>query len=269
MSHVFISYSKVDGDIAEALARDLSAFGIDVWWDHQLYAGDDFHDAILAALDRCKVAIVIWSTTAVRSRWVRDEADRAANKHKLITTHVPTFDLDLLPLGHGTLQSVDVTDRTRVYQALARRGVTPSNRLATQPQKRQPKTTLRRLLHTARQTPPNVDFRDLVDLNALGDSVGRSTAEALMLRVQAGTIRDEPAAVHRHMQPEFEEMRVRYRHNKHFRQSLKEYLLNFERDFNANRKGQRISDYLIGSRLGRAYLFLIHVARRYPIGHAR
>ena len=56
MPDVFISYSKTDRAIAEALADDLRDRGVEVWWDYQLYAGDDFHDAILAALDTCTVA---------------------------------------------------------------------------------------------------------------------------------------------------------------------------------------------------------------------
>jgi len=46
MADVFISYSKADRAVAEALAADLKARSFDVWWDFELYAGDDFHDMI-------------------------------------------------------------------------------------------------------------------------------------------------------------------------------------------------------------------------------
>jgi hypothetical protein len=177
---VFISYSKVDRHIAEALADDLRDHGVRVWWDYQLYAGDDFHDAILDALDACTVAIVIWSASAVRSRWVKDEANRAADGGKLITTHVPGFDLAKIPLGHGTTQSVDVTMRTRVYEAIARRGisiVTPPRRSAA---KREPKLKRMKPLPAAYSSIETIDFRDLVDIRALGDAVDRSNAEALL-----------------------------------------------------------------------------------------
>src|SRR5262245_5701653 len=84
MSDVFISYSRADKDIARGLADDLTARGLQVWWDLEVYAGQNFQNAILCALDASKVAIVIWSATAVKSAWVRDEATRAAKGAKLI-----------------------------------------------------------------------------------------------------------------------------------------------------------------------------------------
>ena len=120
MSEVFISYSKADKAIAHALADDLKEAGYDVWWDFELYAGDDYHNAILEALDASRNAIVIWSDTAVRSAWVRDEAKRAAEDNKLITTHVPGFNLRNIPLGMGQRQCVEVTDREQIFKALDR-----------------------------------------------------------------------------------------------------------------------------------------------------
>jgi tetratricopeptide (TPR) repeat protein len=123
MTDIFISYSKQDRSIAEALAADLKAARFDVWWDFNLYAGEDFHDAILAALDGSRAVIVIWSDAAAHSRWVRDEATRADQQKKLITTHVPGFDLRNLPLGFGQLQCDNVEDHHRILRALRRLGV--------------------------------------------------------------------------------------------------------------------------------------------------
>lgn len=123
MSDVFISYSKADKSIAEELADDLRVQNLDVWWDFELYAGQDFQQTILEALDASKVAVVIWSPTAVKSSWVRDEAARAARANKLITTHAPGFDLQKIPLGMGLMQSVDVTDRSQIYKALTAHGL--------------------------------------------------------------------------------------------------------------------------------------------------
>lgn len=106
MTDVFISYSRQDRPVAAAL--DLERLNIRAWWDFDLYAGQDFHDAVLTALDAAKAVIVIWSETAVRSPWVRDEATRASRQSKLVTTHVSTFDLANLPLGFGQRHSTDV-----------------------------------------------------------------------------------------------------------------------------------------------------------------
>ena len=132
MSDVFISYSRTDRALAQALADDLTGRGVDVWWDLELYAGQDFHDAILAALDACKAVIVIWSAAAARSPWVRDEASRAARDNKLITTHAPGFDLAHIPLGMGQRQCEDVTDRAAIIKALGKLEVSLSKFAATQ-----------------------------------------------------------------------------------------------------------------------------------------
>jgi hypothetical protein len=128
---VFISYSRKDREIAKALADDLVAAGVPVWWDREIYPGDDFHDAILKALDAAQVVIVIWSDAAAKSRWVRDEARRAANQGKLITLHVPGFDVENnLPLGFGDNHSECIEDRQRLIATLARPKASPDSRPA-------------------------------------------------------------------------------------------------------------------------------------------
>ncbi len=85
MADVFISYSKFDRAIAQSLADDLKAEGFDVWWDFELYAGDDFHEMIRAEIAVAKAVVVIWSQTAVASKWVRGEAQEADDDGKLIS----------------------------------------------------------------------------------------------------------------------------------------------------------------------------------------
>lgn len=123
MADVFISYSKLDKAIAEALANDLKAKGIDVWWDFDLYAGDDFHDVIMAELNNAKAVIVIWSANSAKSRYVRDEANEALKKNKLIPTLAPEATTDNVPLGFKSLQCVPVSSRDEVHRALSRCGV--------------------------------------------------------------------------------------------------------------------------------------------------
>jgi hypothetical protein len=131
MPDVFISYSRTDKQIALSLATDLKHGGLDVWWDLELYAGDNFHDVILAALDASRVTIVIWSKTAVRSAWVRDEATRALKRNKLIPTYAPGFQLDTLPLGFGQVQCELVSDRPKIYRALSKFGLEVQFRRST------------------------------------------------------------------------------------------------------------------------------------------
>ena len=118
---VFISYSRKDKAVAKALADDLGAAGVPVWWDREIYPGDDFHNAIVTALDQAQVVIVIWSEDAAASPWVRDEARRAARQKKLITVHVPGFDPADIPLGFGDHHSESIEDRERLIAALVAR----------------------------------------------------------------------------------------------------------------------------------------------------
>lgn len=118
---VFISYSRKDKVIAKALADDLAAAGVPVWWDREIYPGDDFHNAIVTALDQAQAVIVIWSADSAASPWVRDEARRAARQKKLITVHLPGFDPAQVPLGFGDNHSESIEDRKRLLAALAAR----------------------------------------------------------------------------------------------------------------------------------------------------
>lgn len=121
---IFISYSRQDAAVAHALADDLGKAGFPVWWDRELYAGEDFHDAILDALEAASAVIVIWSNAAATSPWVRDEARRADRLKKLITVHVPDFDVARVPLGFGDRHCDNVEDRDRMVRALGRHGIT-------------------------------------------------------------------------------------------------------------------------------------------------
>jgi TIR domain-containing protein len=130
-SGVFISYSRTDRPVAQALANDLSVAGISVWWDIELFAGQNFHDAIVAALNNAKAVIVIWSKAAAASSWVRDEAQKADRQNKLITTHVPNFDLIDVPLGFGQRHCDNVEDRAAIIRALGVHGVHPQDSLGS------------------------------------------------------------------------------------------------------------------------------------------
>jgi hypothetical protein len=143
MTAVFISYARHDRSLVRELASDLRAASVSVWWDYELYAGDNFHDAILAALDAAHAVVVVWSDTSVRSLWVRDEATRALRQGKLVATHLPSFNLENLPLGFGQIHSTDVYDREGTLRALRRFGIPrqqptspPALRRAVSPEER-------------------------------------------------------------------------------------------------------------------------------------
>jgi formylglycine-generating enzyme required for sulfatase activity len=128
MADIFISYSKKHAELTESLARDLEAVGYTTWWDTSLLPGDEFPDEIKRQLDAAKSVIVIWTESSVVSRWVRSEAALAyARKKLLITVRDARVDVNEIPLPFNTLHAELITDRARIFAALARQGIAPSN----------------------------------------------------------------------------------------------------------------------------------------------
>ena len=125
MADVFLTYAHDDRQIAEALAEDLIARGYQVWWDVDLAAGDDFREVILAELKTATATIVIWSPASVKSHFVRDEANLALRRTRLIATRTAGLAADDIPLGFQGVQSYLVSERTRIVQALVKLGITP------------------------------------------------------------------------------------------------------------------------------------------------
>lgn len=105
MTDVFLSYNRTDRATAEALARELQRLGIDVWWDHELLAGDDYRQRISEMLARIRVAIVIWSRRSVESQWVISEAAAAREMQRLIPV---TIDGHEPPIDFRALHTTDL-----------------------------------------------------------------------------------------------------------------------------------------------------------------
>ncbi|MFM5923840.1 MAG: AAA family ATPase [Novosphingobium sp.] len=77
LADIFISYNRQDQLHADLFVRSLEAAGLSVWWDASLRAGEVYDEVTEAALRGAKAVVVMWSTRAVASRWVRAEATLA------------------------------------------------------------------------------------------------------------------------------------------------------------------------------------------------
>ena len=84
MSDVFISYSREDAKAARELAELIGTQRIEVWWDPELRAGQDFAQVIEHVLASVKCVVVLWSRHSVLSRWVRAEAREGLQANKLV-----------------------------------------------------------------------------------------------------------------------------------------------------------------------------------------
>lgn len=107
MGHIFISYSSRDLEQVEAIAAALESDGYEVWWDRKLQAHRAYGDEIEERLDAAAAVLVVWSEEAVRSHWVRSEADRARLSGKLVQTSIGAA---RLPMPFDQIQCVPIAD---------------------------------------------------------------------------------------------------------------------------------------------------------------
>ena len=95
MSDVFVSYVRSDELRAERVARALRDEGYEVWRDDELPAHRAYSDVIQERLNDAKAVMVLWSSEATGSQWVRAEADAARSAGKMIQA---TLDRTLPPI---------------------------------------------------------------------------------------------------------------------------------------------------------------------------
>jgi adenylate cyclase len=105
MSEIFISYARSTAAKAQQIAEALRGLGYGVWRDDELPAHRDYSEVIEERLRAAKAVVVVWSSEAVASQWVRAEANRAREQHKLVQL---TVDGALLPLPFDQIQCADL-----------------------------------------------------------------------------------------------------------------------------------------------------------------
>jgi adenylate cyclase len=105
MSHVFISYARADEPLATQVADCLKVAGYEVWRDDELPAHRAYADVIEERIRGAKAVVVLWSADAVKSQWVRAEADSARSSLTLIQA---TLDGTLPPMPFNQIQCADL-----------------------------------------------------------------------------------------------------------------------------------------------------------------
>jgi len=94
---VFISYSTTDKQIADAACATLEAHGVRCWIaPRDIRAGDDFAEALIAAIANARVFVLIFSSHSNVSEHVRREVQAAFNKGTIV---VPLRIEDIEPSG--------------------------------------------------------------------------------------------------------------------------------------------------------------------------
>lgn len=105
MSHVFISYARPDEALASCVADTLQGYGFEVWRDDELPAHRPYADVIEERINGADAVVVLWSAEAVKSQWVRAEADAARIKLTLIQA---SLDGAVPPIPFNQIQCADL-----------------------------------------------------------------------------------------------------------------------------------------------------------------
>jgi adenylate cyclase len=106
---IFVSYGRSSEGQAQQIAEALRAAGYSVWRDDELPAHRSYGDVIEERLRSAKAVVVVWSAEAVRSQWVRAEADVAREAGTLVQI---TIDGTLPPLPFNQIQCADLNGWT-------------------------------------------------------------------------------------------------------------------------------------------------------------
>jgi predicted nucleotide-binding protein len=108
--HIFISYARVDAEIARRLRDALADRNLDVWIDvDSLSVGQSWADEIGRALRTASAIVTLFSPASVKSDWVRAEFSHAV---RLGLPVIPIFvdvGMDELPVEATTRQGIKLS----------------------------------------------------------------------------------------------------------------------------------------------------------------
>jgi hypothetical protein len=102
---VFVSYSHEDRDRVAPLVKRLRRRRWEVWWDRENRIGVEWRDVIEDRLRHAGCVVVVWTRRSVKSRWVRNEAERAADRGVLVPVRLDDVKQ---PIGFDELQYADL-----------------------------------------------------------------------------------------------------------------------------------------------------------------
>ncbi len=109
MADIFLSYSSKDRQRAESIVSVFEAQSWKVFWDPQIGTRESYFDRLQTELQSARAVVVLWTENSLQSRWVREEADYAANRGLLYPAQLEEFEL---PLGFRTIQTANLVGWT-------------------------------------------------------------------------------------------------------------------------------------------------------------
>ena len=103
---MFVSYARSSAQVAEQLSTALSSIGYEVWRDDQLPAHRPYSEVIEERLRSAAAVVVLWSSEACQSQWVRAEADYARQAGTLVQA---SLDGTIPPMPFNQIQCADLS----------------------------------------------------------------------------------------------------------------------------------------------------------------
>jgi hypothetical protein len=86
----FLSHAHRDKSFADRLADTLAAHGIEAWYSvRKIVGAEQWHDEVGDALERCDWFLLVLSTSAVNSIWVKRELVHALDEPRLVGRITP------------------------------------------------------------------------------------------------------------------------------------------------------------------------------------
>jgi predicted ATPase/class 3 adenylate cyclase len=123
MARIFVSYARPTQSQARLIAETLRAGGHEVWIDDQLLAHRSFTDSIEEQLDAADAVVVLWSSAAVGSEWVRAEASRARKSGKIVQIKLERC---ALPMPYDQIHCIDLSSWSGDFELPAWRALLAS-----------------------------------------------------------------------------------------------------------------------------------------------
>lgn len=142
---IFISYSSIDTEQAQALRARLERDGLSCWMaPEDIRAGQDYASEIPAAIANCDVFLLFLTDNAQRSTWVPKELDTAINLSRTVIPFVakdlvmtPAFVFKLVNVQAVTATGNDGKDYASLTKALRQHLPVTSEKPAPVPEPQQ------------------------------------------------------------------------------------------------------------------------------------
>jgi hypothetical protein len=113
---IFVSYSRVDLEVAKFIFTELSKYGFDIFIDYErIRVGDEFPEKLSLEINICDAMLFLLSENSIKSKWVKAEVYRAFQLgKKIFILALDDMDLpeELFYLGH--------IQRIKFYQSVDR-----------------------------------------------------------------------------------------------------------------------------------------------------